>query len=315
MLRYIVKRVLRSLLSVLIIISVVFIMLRMLPVEGYFGGRYDLLTEEQRQIELQRMGLLDPVPIQLANFLRQLFFEFDFGLSMRVRVNVPVTTVIADRVPISLQFSLVAVAIGMPLGMSLGVMMARKKGGTWDKAGTGYVALLNAIPAPVYMIMIQLYGTSFLGVPLTFRFDEPASRILPIITMCLPIIAINAFWMRRYMVDEINKDYIKLAQIKNVPTTTIFFKHVFRNAVIPMTNLVPLTILSTLWGSIIIERLYSIPGMGGLLIDAILARDNALVQALVIIFSSVGIFGLLLGDLFMAFLDPRIRLHGKGAAR
>jgi len=286
----------------------------MLPVEGYFGGRYDLLTEEQRQTELYRMGLLDPVPIQLFNFLSQLS-QFDFGLSSRIRVNVPVAQVIADRVPISLQFGLIAVSLGMPLGMALGVMMSRKKGGAWDKAGTGYVALLNAVPAPVYMIMIQLYGTALLGTSLTFRFDTPASRILPILTMCLPIVAINAFWMRRYMVDESNKDYIKLAQIKNVPNTTIFFRHVFRNAVVPMTNLIPLSILSTLWGQIVIERLYSIPGMGGLLIDAILARDNALVQALVIIFSTVGIFGLLLGDLLMAFADPRIRLHKKGASR
>ncbi|MCL2216252.1 MAG: ABC transporter permease [Defluviitaleaceae bacterium] len=315
MLAYIVKRVLRSILSVFIIICIVFVLLRMLPVEGYFGGRYDLLTEEQRQMELYRMGLLDPVPVQLFNFLRQLVTEFDLGLSSRIRVNVPVTTVIADRVPISVQFGLISVAIGMPLGMALGVMMSRKKGGVWDKAGTGYVAILNAVPAPVYMVLIQLYGTMLLGAPLTFRFDSPMSRVLPIITMCLPIIAINAFWMRRYMVDEINRDYIKLAQIKNVPTTTIFFRHVFRNAVVPMTNLIPLSILGTIWGQIIIERLYSIPGMGGLLIDAILARDNALVQALVIMFSAIGIFGLLLGDLLMAFVDPRIRLHKKGAAR
>jgi oligopeptide transport system permease protein len=253
--------------------------------------------------------------VQLFNFLRQLVTEFDFGTSMRIRLNVPVTTVIADRVPISLQFGLVAVAISIPIGMALGVMMARKTGGLWDKFGTGYVAILNAVPAPVYMVLIQLYGTMLLDTPLTFRFDQPISRLLPLITMCLPIIATNAFWMRRYMVDEINKDYIKLAQIKNVPRTKIFFQHVFRNAVVPMSNLIPLSILSTIWGQIIIERLYSIPGMGGLLIDSILARDNSLTQALVIIFSSIGIFGLLLGDLLMAFVDPRIRLNSKKAVR
>ena len=313
MLLYIVKRILRSFLSVLIVTCFVFIMLRLLPVEGYFGARYDLLTAEQRHTELYRMGLLDPMPVQLFNFLRPVLTEFDFGLSARIRVNVPVTQVIADRVPVSLQFSLTAFMIGMPTGMALGIMMSRK--GLWDKFGTGYVALINAIPAPVYMIMIQLYGTQLLGLPLTFSFHNPASRILPVFTLCLPIIAFNANWMRRYMVDETNKDYIMLAKIKNVPGTTIFFSHIFRNAVVPMSNLIPVLILSTIVGSIVVERLYSIPGMGGLLIDSILARDNALTQALVIILSSVGILGLLLGDLLMAVLDPRIRLHSKGAAR
>ena len=313
MLLYLVKRVLRSFLSILIIVCTVFILLRMLPVEGYFGARYDMMTPEQRHLELYRMGLLDPMPVQLANFLVPLFTQFDFGVSARMRVNVPVTTVIADRVPISLQFSLIAVSIGIPTGMALGVMMSRKGG--WDKFGSGYVAILNAVPAPVYMILIQLYGTQLLNTPLTFNFHNPATRILPIFTLCLPIIATNAMWMRRFMVDETNKDYIMLAKIKNVPSTTIFFRHIFRNAVVPMTNLLPLSILNTIWGSIIIERLYSIPGMGGLLIDSILARDNALTQGLIIVFATIGIFGLLLGDVLMTIVDPRIRLHSKGAAR
>ena len=313
MLLYIVKRVLRSFLSVLIITCAVFILLRMLPVEGYFGGRYDLLTPEQRQIELYRMGLLDPMHVQLANFLRPLLTEFDLGTSARIRVNVPVTTVIADRVPISLQFSLIAVLIGIPTGMALGVLMSRKGG--WDKFGTGYIAIINAVPAPVYMILIQLYGTQLLGVPLTFNFQNPMTRVLPIFTLSLPIIAAHAMWTRRFMVDETNKDYIMLAKIKNVPSSTIFFKHIFRNAVVPMVNLIPISIIGTIWGSIIIERLYSIPGMGGLLIDSILARDNALTQGLVIIFATLGILGLLLGDLLLTVVDPRIRLHSKGAAR
>ena len=313
MLLYIVKRVLRSLLSILIVTSFVFIMLRMLPVEGYFGARYDLLTPEQRELELYRMGLLDPMHVQLINFLRPVFTEFDFGLSMRIRVNVPVSQVIADRVPISLQFSGIAIATAIPAGMTLGVLMSRR--GKIDKAGTAFVALMNAIPAPVFMIMIQLYGTQLLGLPLTFSFHNPATRILPIFTIALPFVAFYANWMRRFMVDESNKDYIMLAKIKNVPSRTIFFGHIFRNAVVPITNLVPITVLNTIWGSIVVERLYSIPGMGGLLIDSILARDNALTQALVVILSTVGILALLLGDLLMALVDPRIRLQSKGAAR
>lgn len=315
MILYIVKRFIRSILSVFLITCIVFLLLRMMPIEGYFPHAWDRLTELELNSLLYHMGLLDPAPVQLLNFLRDLIFNFDLGLSIRYRVNIPVTQVIADKVPVSVQFGLLAVGIGIPLGMALGIMMARKRGGIWDKVGTGYVALINAVPAPVLFVLIQLYGSMLLGVRMLFDPLYPSTRILPIFTLCLPIIASNAFWMRRFMVDEVNKDYIKLARAKGVPNTKIFFGHVFRNAVVPMTNTIPLSIIFTITGTIVVERLYSIPGMGGLLVTSITRQDNPLTQALVITFSTMGIFGLLLGDLLMAFVDPRIRLHSKGAAR
>ena len=286
-----------------------------MPLEGYFPVNYDRLTELERNTILQHMGLLDPVPVQMFNFFKQVFTEFDFGTSIRYRINIPVIDIIREKAPISLQFGLSALLLGIPIGWALGIMMARKKGGGWDKGGTFYIAMMNSVPAAVYIIVIQLYGSTLLGVPMLFDPDIPATRILPIFTLMLPVIASNAFWMRRFMVDEINKDYIKLAYAKGVPHTEVFFRHVFRNAVVPMTNTIPAAILFTIVGSIFVEGFFSIPGTGGLLIQVIQRQDNPLVQALVIIYSTLGIFGLLLGDLLMAFVDPRIKLHKKGDQR
>jgi oligopeptide transport system permease protein len=115
-------------------------------------------------------------------------------------------------------------------------------------------------------------------------------------------------WIRRYMVDELNKDYIKLARAKGLPERLIMVRHVMKNAFVPMAQYLPAAILSTIGGSIYIESLYSIPGMGGLLVDVIQRQDNPMVQALVLIFSSIGIVGLFLGDVLMALFDPRIKL-------
>jgi oligopeptide transport system permease protein len=117
------------------------------------------------------------------------------------------------------------------------------------------------------------------------------------------------------MVDELNKDYVKLARAKGLESKKIMVRHVFRNAFVPMAQYLPATILFTIAGSIYIESLYSIPGMGGLLVEVIKRQDNTLVQALVLIYSSIGIVGLFLGDILMAIFDPRIKLQRKGGAR
>jgi oligopeptide transport system permease protein len=148
-----------------------------------------------------------------------------------------------------------------------------------------------------------------------YRADQPMTMVMPIVSMALPSISSYAMWLRRYMVDETNKDYIKLARAKGVPNTTIWFRHVFRNSVVPMVAQIPGSLLMTISGGIYVESLFSIPGMGGLLVDVIKRQDNTVVQALVLIYSVLGIIGLLLGDLLMAAVDPRISFTKKGGSR
>ena len=138
---------------------------------------------------------------------------------------------------------------------------------------------------------------------------------MPVFSMSLGNIAYYGMWLRRYMVDENNKDYVRLAQAKGVSENGIMFKHIFRNAFVPMVQYLPSSFLNTVIGSIYVESLYSIPGMGGLLVTVIKGNDNNMVQAIVLLYATVGIIGLLLGDILMTVLDPRISLSGKESKR
>lgn len=314
MLKYSIKRLLQSLLTLFIVITIVFLLMRLMPEEGYFGDSFEKLDEQQKEAILTSMGLRDPIHIQLKNFYQDLF-KGNLGQSLTFRPKVPVLEIIKPKIPYSLYFGLASICVSLIIGITLGIAMARNKSGFWDKFGTGYIVFIRAVPAAVYYLFLQLYLTKAFKLPMLFNINKPKSWILPIISMSLGGIASYAMWMRRYMVDETNKDYVKLAKAKGLRSRDIMVKHVFRNAFVPMAQYLPSAILFTISGSIYIESLYSIPGMGGLLVEAIGRQDNVLVQALVIIYASIGIIGLFLGDLLMVAFDPRIRLDRKGGAR
>ena len=299
MLKYSIKRLLRSLLTLVILIAVIFALLRFMPEEGYFNN-YEKLSPAQIKVGLEKMGLNDPLYVQVFRFIRNLL-KGDLGISYRYRVNASISSIIVSKMGISMKVGLISMALSLPLGMILGVLMARSKGRFMDKLGNAYIVFIQAVPNAVYFIFIQLYGSTWL--------------ILPVISLALPSISSYAMWLRRYMVDETNKDYIKLARAKGVPNSTIWFRHVFRNSVVPMVNLIPGSILLTISGSIYTESLYSIPGMGGLLVDVIKRQDNNMVLALIVIFASLSIVGLLLGDILMGIVDPRISFSKKEGAR
>ena len=256
----------------------------------------------------------DPLYVQVGKFLYNAL-RGDLGISYRYRINAKITDIIGSKIGISMKVGLISMVVSLPLGMALGVLMARSKGGFADKLGNAYIVFIQAVPNAVYFIFIQLYGSDLFGVSMLYKETEWTSLILPVISLALPSISSYAMWLRRYMVDETNKDYIKLARAKGVPNSTIWFRHVFRNSVVPMVNLIPGSILLTISGSIYVESLYSIPGMGGLLVDVIKRQDNNMVLALVVIFAVMSILGLLLGDLLMAVVDPRISFTKKEGSR
>ncbi|MBR0228805.1 MAG: ABC transporter permease [Clostridia bacterium] len=313
MAKYILKRLGISLLTLVIILSVVFILVRQMPIEGYFDN-FDKLDQAVIDARLRQMGLKDPIFVQLKNFFLRLF-QGDLGTSARYSVGVPITSIVAKKAPVSIQIGVISMALSLVLGIPLGAAMARSKSKFWDKFGTVFIVFVSAVPAAVYYIYIQSYGSTLLGVPMLFSRDDWRTWILPVFSMSLGNIAYYAMWLRRYMVDEMNKDYVRLARAKGVKNSDITMKHVFRNSFVPMIQYIPTSLLYTVSGSIYIESLYSVPGMGGLLVDVITRQDNPMVQALVMIYSSIGIVGMILGDLLMVVIDPRISLTRKESAR
>jgi len=324
--KYLIKRIGQSLLTLFIILTVVFIMVRQMPIDGYFEN-IDKLDEAVIKATLDNMGLNDPILVQLKDFFLDLL-QGDLGTSARYSQGVPITKIVAEKAPISIILGVLSMAVSLILGIPLGAAMARSKYKFWDKFGTLFIVLINAVPAAVYYIYIQSYGTSLVNMIIHLIQGEEATKIgmlfdqtrwvtwiLPVFSMSLGNIAYYAMWLRRYMVDEMNKDYVRLARAKGVDSKKITMRHVFRNAFVPMIQYIPTSLLYTVGGSIYIESLYSIPGMGGLLVEVIQRQDNPMVQAIVMIYSCIGIVGMLLGDILMAVIDPRISLTRKEGAR
>lgn len=321
MAKYIVKRVLRSLITMFIIITILFALLRMMPIEGYFEN-YDKMSEVQIQAKITTLGLNDPLPVQLVRFYKQIL-SGDLGTSNVYRVGVSINDIVAEKMPISLRMGLTALCISLSLGLPLGMLMARSTRTRFkigDKLGTVFIVIIQALPSAVYHILIQFIGSQStfgkaIGLKMLFEQGEIMTYVLPLISLSIGNIAYYAMWLRRYMVDESNKDYIRLARAKGVSNSKISRSHVFRNAFVPLVQYIPNSILFTLMGSLYVESLYSVPGMGGLLVTAIKRQDNTLVQALVLIYAVISILGLLFGDILMGIVDPRISFAKKEGAR
>ncbi|MBE5803707.1 MAG: ABC transporter permease [Clostridiales bacterium] len=315
MVKYLAKRFLRSFITLFIILSIVFVLVRQMPIEGYFPN-IEKMSQADIERDLHMMGLDQPILVQLFDFFKDLVCEGSLGVSRVYRTNVPVTTILADKIPLSVQLGSMSLCLALLVGLPMGTLMAKYKGKLFDHIGTGFIVLINAVPAAVYYLFIQLYGTDLLNISMLFtRNPEGIRWVLPVISMSLGNIAYYAMWLRRYMVDESKKDYVMLARIKGASENQIMFRHIFRNSFVPLAQYIPTSFLNTVIGSIYIESLYGIPGMGGLLVDVIKKQDNNMIQGIVLLFACVGVIGLILGDILMVTLDPRISFTKKGGDR
>ena len=308
MTKYILKRILRSLMTVIIVFVVVFMLLRFMPLNGYFPDEMIKETDEEtRMAYLRNMGLLDHPVVQLGRFVANLF-KGDLGRSITVYPKVPITTLLVEKIPVTAFLGFWSMLLGIVAGLSMGLMMVRFRDRLGDTLGNGYIMIIRAVPSLLYLFFVQVQISKWLKLPMIYYDNRPLSWILPIVSLSLSSIAWYALWLRRFMVDEENQDYVKFATVKGLSKSAVLKKHVFRNAIIPLSAYLPADLLNIISGSLVIETLYAIPGTGGLLTTAIKEQDNNLVQILVLMYAVVSILGVFLGDLLLAFVDPRIKL-------
>ena len=316
MFKYTIKRLLQSVVTVLIVVTIVFLLMRMLPTDYFFTeDQLMKFTPEQKEEQLQAAGLSEPMPEQLVRYYGQLL-KFDFGESRRIQNGVDVVSVIGDKFTISMKLGCTALVISLFVGILIGIIQTLNKDRILDHVGTAYTIFVNAVPSLVSYSLVLAFGSKVLGLPSLYSTRNPSeTSILPIVCLSLASIASYALWTRRYMVDELNKDYIKLARVKGTSSSGIMIKHVFKNAFVPLAQYVPASFLYTIGGSLLVERFFSVPGMGPLLTDAIVRYDVNVVQTLVVLYAVLGTLGVFLGDILMMLLDPRIKLTGKGGTR
>ena len=308
MTRYLLSKVGQAIVTVLLVMLVVFTLLRFMPTSGYFSKeQLKDMTDQEKNNYLRSIGVLDPMPVQLKNFAVNLA-QGNLGSSITMYPNTPIAKLLGDKIGYSVLFNLISWFISALIGFPLGIAMAKSKGGTADRMGTIYVVIIRAVPSIIIHFFIQIYFSKWLNLPLLFYLDQPVSWILPAVSMSIGSIAGYGVWLRRYIVDEENRDYIKFARVKGLPQNFIMWRHVLRNAIVPIAINIPADFLLMLSGSLIIESMYSIPGTGGLLIKSVQEMDNPLVQILVLLYGTLSVAGVFLGDILVSFIDPRIKL-------
>ena len=205
-----------------------------------------------------------------------------------------------------------SVIIAYLVAMPLGVLMALKKDKFIDKLGTFYIVFIMAVPSLGYIFIFRAIGTKF-GLPTTFNIEDPVIMmyVLPIISLALPSIANQMKWLRRYMIDQMNSDYVKFARSGGLSEGEIFAKHILKNAAIPIVHGIPASVLFSMTGAIITERVYLVPGIGNVLTTAINAYDNGVIVGVTLFYAVISVTAVILGDVLMSMMDPRISFTTK----
>lgn len=214
----------------------------------------------------------------------------------------------------SFVIGLIATAIAYFFGLPLGVLMARRKDKLADKLGNAYIIFIMAVPSLAYIFMFAAVGTKLFHLPYKFANAEVKllAYILPTVSLALPQIGSLMKWMRRYMIDQMNSDYVKFARAEGLSEKEIFSIHISKNAFIYLVHGIPSSILFCLTGAIITERAYSVPGVGNLLTTAINSKDNGVIVACTVFYTTLSIISQILGDVLLASYDPRISLSEEG---
>lgn len=219
-----------------------------------------------------------------------------------------------SMIGISFIMGLVALVLEYGLGLPIGLAMAKGKDGIVDKLGMVYIIFIISVPSLAYIYFFKLIGSTVFGLPNAFPTYGAAdirSWILPCISLALPSIGSLMLWTRRYMVDQMNSDYVKFARAKGLNQGEIYRKHIFRNAIIPIAQGLPSSLAGCITGAIITEQVYSVGGMGKMLPDAINSYNNAMIIALAFLYTAISVIGVFLGDVIITWVDPRIQLSDK----
>ncbi|MBR5617417.1 MAG: ABC transporter permease [Oscillospiraceae bacterium] len=212
----------------------------------------------------------------------------------------------------SFAIGIISVLLSYTLAVPLGILMALKKDKFIDKLGTFYIVFIMAVPSLGYIFIFRAIGNK-LGLPTTFNMESPTTLmyILPIISLSLPSIANLMKWLRRYMIDQMNSDYVKFARSGGLSEGEIFSKHILKNAAIPIVHGIPASILFSMTGAIITERVYLVPGIGNVLTTAINAYDNGVIVGVTLFYAVISVAAVILGDILMSMMDPRISFTTK----
>ncbi|MGO4669870.1 ABC transporter permease [Bosea sp. 2KB_26] len=310
MLRVIGARLLDAVPTVLLVLTLVFIALRLLPGDPALVALGDYATAEQLALFREQMGLNAPLWQQYLTFIWDML-TLDFGQSLIDRT--PVLRLLADNLPYTIELTLVATGMGLLVGIPLGVVAAVNRNKLPD-AGVRVFSLIGYAIPDFYLgaLLLIVFALTLGWFPIngggTGFFDRMYHVFLPAVTLAMVKTAFLGRLTRTSLLEVLGKDYIRTARAKGARENRVIYRHGLRNALLPITTGLGLSLLATLSGSVAIELVFNRPGIGEVLISAIAKRDYPVIQAGVVVFAFFVVLINLLVDLAYIVVDPRIRV-------
>ncbi|MCL9659528.1 ABC transporter permease [Paenibacillus hunanensis] len=308
MIKYVAKRLLIACCTLLVILFILFAMMEWMPGTPFND---DKLTAQQLAQLNSAYGLDKPVPIKFVNYVIHVL-KGDFGVSYVIQKNMPIASLIQDRLLISFQIGLQAIALGVVIGLLLGIISALRHSTIWDTISSLISMLGASIPSYVFALGLMYFFAFKLGwFPVLFsQRMADSSTILPSIALAMLPIAKVARFTRNEMIEALQSDYIQLAQSKGINSVGIIVFHALRNTLIPLLTVIAPMVVGMMMGSMVIENIFAIPGIGNLFITAIQVNDYNVAISIAFIYSILFIGMMLLVDVLYGLIDPRIRLVG-----
>ena len=301
--RYLAGRVLQTLLSMLVVISIVFVLTRL------SGNPIHLLldvnaTERDQEMLTRHLGLDKPLLVQYGIYVRNIA-SGDFGNSVLTRR--PVTEHIWERLPATVELGFVAMFLSVLIGIPLGVYSAVRRGGIADSAARVFAVLGQSMPTFWLGLMLILFFGVLLGVLPAGGRGDVRHLILPAFTLGYFTSAAILRLTRSSMLEVLGSDYIKFARLKGLHEQVVLWKHGLKNALLPVVTFAVMLFVQFLGGAVVTETVFAWPGLGRLILESITTRDYPIVQAGVLVLSALYLSANLFVDVLYSYLNPRIR--------
>lgn len=305
MTKYVLKRLCYMFVSLFIVITITFFLMKLMPGSPFNDTK---LNAQQKEILNEKYGLNDPVALQYVNYLKNVVTG-DFGNSFQYH-NMPVWVLVKPRLIPSMEMGITAMVIGVVLGLVLGVAAATKQN-TWVDYTTTIISVIAvSVPSFVLAVLLQyVFAVKLEWFPVA-GWEGFSTAILPSLALSATVLATVARYIRAEMIEVLSSDYILLARAKGNSTLKVLFGHALRNALIPIITIIVPMLAGILTGTLTIENIFGVPGLGDQFVRSITTNDFSVIMATTILFSTLFIVSIFIVDILYGVIDPRIRVQG-----
>ncbi|WP_368389886.1 ABC transporter permease [Sporolactobacillus mangiferae] len=303
--RYILKRIGYMCITFYVVITLTFLSMKMLPGTPFQNPK---LTPTQINQLKHYYGLDQPIAVQYVKYMWNLLHG-DMGGSFQFG-NESVTALLMNKFPVSLDLGLEAIILGAVIGLLLGIIAGLHHGKAMDWSTMIFAAIGTSIPSFIFAGVLQYFLGVYVRAFPVAGWNGPSYHFLPVVSLAVGVVAEIALFMRTEMVEVINQDYIVTAQAKGLSRFTVVYKHAIRNALIPVVTILgPLT-AAIITGSLVIENIFGIPGIGSQYVSSIVTNDYPMIMGTTELYAGLFILSIFVVDILYGVIDPRIRVSG-----